>query len=42
MNNDELRSFILSLPVDLADDLIFDLHKTMKKNKRLDVWNPIP
>jgi len=42
MNNDELRSFILSLPTDLADDLIFDLHKTMKKNKRLDVWNPIP
>jgi len=42
MNNDELRNFILSLPVDLADDLIFDLHKTMKKNKPLDVWNPIP
>jgi hypothetical protein len=42
MNNDELRNFILSLPADLADGLIFDLHKTMKKNKRLDVWNPIP
>jgi len=42
MSNDQIRNFIVSLPADLADDLIFDLHKTMKKNKRLDVWNPIP
>jgi hypothetical protein len=39
---DEIRNFILSLSTDLAGDLIFDLHKTMKKNKPLDVWNPVP
>jgi hypothetical protein len=42
MNNDEIKNFILSLPTDLSGDLIFDLHKAMKKNKPLDVWNPIP
>jgi len=38
----ELRNLILSLPTTLAGKLIFDLSKAMKKNKRLDVWNPIP
>jgi hypothetical protein len=42
MNNEEIRNLILNLPADLADKLIFDIHKTMKKNKRLDVWNPVP
>jgi hypothetical protein len=40
--NENIRSLILSLPIALSRDLIFDLHKTMKKNKRLDTWNPIP
>jgi len=40
--NDELRDFILSLPTDIAAYLIFDLNKAMRKDKRLDVLDPIP
>jgi hypothetical protein len=32
----------MSLPLDVASYLIFDLGKAMKQNKRLDVLNPIP
>ena len=38
----ELRNLILSLPTDLAAYLIFDLSKAMRKNKRLNAFNPIP
>jgi len=38
----EIRDLIMSLPLEVAGYLIFDLGKAMKENKRLDVWNPIP
>jgi len=38
----EIRDLIVSLPLEIASALIFDLGKAMKGNKRLDVWNPIP
>ena len=39
--NDEIRNLIMSLPVALSEDLIFDLHKTMTKNKHWDAFNYI-
>ncbi|GEM_PF-2997409 len=38
----EIQDLIMSLPLEVAGYLIFDLGKAMKENKRLDVWNPIP
>jgi hypothetical protein len=38
----DIKNFILSLPTELVGYLIFDLNKAMRKNKRLDVLNPIP
>lgn len=38
----EIQDLIMSLPLEVADYLIFDLGKAMKGKKRLDVWNPIP
>jgi len=38
----ELRDLVFSLPTNLSGKLIFDLNKVMRKNKRLDVIDPIP
>jgi len=38
----ELRDLIFNLSTRLSGKLIFDLSKAMRKNKRLDVIDPIP
>jgi hypothetical protein len=38
---DEIKNLITSLPVALSGDLIFDLRKTMAKNKRWNAYNYI-
>jgi len=38
----ELRDLVFSLPTNLSGKLIFDLSKAMRKNKRLNMLNPIP